>query len=679
MGVMRIAHGYAALFVLCVLGASACPSPTPPPRPVIDQVCAEGVRVCDNDRLCVGGFCDKESDGDDIPFEADALGCCSPPLCERVDLCTSDRECCEGERCNRSRGICEDATRCDPFAEGPCPDELLCYQREGTLICSEGDIVSSCVIDAGAATTTSSRPLHISALPFASISGERVIAITPRPTFTTSSGTIDENGVLSAECATGICVVTVTATYNDASCTRDVRVLAPVVEGDTRVAVVDAVSGDALDDVTVVSDGETLRTDENGIAIFSGVRASVSAFPDTHAWHTVLEPTNDILIATTRTLPSSDVAGIKGTVNFDELHTVGDVKLGLVGASSPTALPDLSLKAFFGEPVLTPFFIEGVSEPDTQQLLPSTAVVELGAEPIKGDFRAFSKPGESIPWAFGVEVRLAEIGELLSTTGTFPIFPMMPFFATADHDVNAAIELDAVPRPLDESDAQAWPFEEIEVEPRARLEFETRVRVDEAVPVDGIIIIAGAVVPRHGFVPLGIGGARRNEDGNFVDGTDEPTNVIAADYAPAHSGLNAGRLVVVIAAVDATELGSYSASSLRTRTFVFPSAIDAEIDAGPFLAPPAGTFVVGETAGVDDVLGATMYRIVLDDGAGAEWNVWSATPFTFDVLAHNPDGAPRAINARVEAFALDVSYDDVVSSKLDRLTLEPGAWAAKKF
>src|SRR5438128_2029174 len=80
---MRISH-FALVALAVVAGAlfTACPPPVVPPPPP-EQDCPPNRRTCDSDRVCAGGFCDKENDnadgqppGDGVATADDNLGCC---------------------------------------------------------------------------------------------------------------------------------------------------------------------------------------------------------------------------------------------------------------------------------------------------------------------------------------------------------------------------------------------------------------------------------------------------------------------------------------------------------------------------------------------------------------------------------------------------------------------------
>lgn len=754
---------FAAILVVSAGLAAGCPGDAAgPDAGGVDQDCSDpkfsSVDPCDNDRVCVGGFCDKATDNDDIIAADDPLGCCVNLLCQTND------DCADNEKCDVRRGICVPRNLCDPAAEngGACAQEdgtladccqagQLCEYVGGAPLCTNnpppatecfiavgGRVVATGAGDTEAfpAVTRAGQDIQLEAVG-TNAAGETV----PHATFTWTTANAD--GLLVAPaCATGVCPITVTATSagnGTASCTGLVNVYAAPT--DNRIIVLDLATGEPLvgvdvaaNDGTAVLDG---TTDGDGAAEFAGTLDSISAFPAAYQWHTILGPPNDVIVYTAKLPNTARVAGIKGTFDFDSVHTQGDIKLGLAGTAIASSITDLNFATLIGDIANYNVELEGITDPGGESVpLPSGLVINLGDNPIKGDYVTFGEPGKNIGWAIGGQVPLAEVGPIISGVATGGgdvnigsiLGGVLPFFARFDHAIVPGLNLvesDRPPEPGNDEpiDVAAWDFETRVITPNTLLALSANYAMPDlpCAPgaitgatcsswATGAVLLTGVIVPGVGLVPLGLTAGLDDPDDqdttDLVDGKlDSDSDAPGApgkgeaiiDYAPPHDGLEGNTYVSVAIALDLSAIGGdaggFGASII---THISKKFADANTFPQTFLQSQGGTFTAGAagsfTLAADGT--ADFWRVNMSDGGEIEWNVWfedDAASFSIADLHPNPAAAAaRAVDADVQAFVLGTGYESFGAAPssfselfafdgkdVDNLLYYLGAWSSE--
>jgi hypothetical protein len=517
---MTFSFSRAAVLLAAVAVFAACPPPVKPPPP---QQCPPHRRVCDSDRVCGGGFCDKTHDsadgvtGDGIPAANDPLGCCV------ILICTTNADCASNEKCDERKQICIPKDLCDPSepnggstcgdnsTDNCCQTGQVCIYNEGTPQCvASPPPPTKCFVSAGGrpiASATGANPSSPDGdgnFPAVVATGTLQLEVVgtddsgknvPDATFTWSGTGVDATtGVFTpAACATGVCQTTVTATDGSATCTGVVNTYAPPTAGSARITVLDLdtgapVAGEVSANIgTAVTSG---TTDANGSKEFVGTATALSVFADSYQWHTIVDPPQDLVIYSKHIPDATKVAGISGTFDFTKVHTTGDIKLGLAGTAISAAITDLNFTTLIGDIAKYHVKIEGITDSDVP--LPSGIEIDLGDTPIKGDYVTFGDPGKNIGWALGGEVALADVGPIISgvaggsnvDVGNI-LGGVLPFFGKFDHAVVTGLNLQQKPKPpTDPANPDApiptasYGFDTISMQPNTLLS----LAVDYAVP-----------------------------------------------------------------------------------------------------------------------------------------------------------------------------------------------------
>ncbi len=532
------------------------------------------------------------------------------------DLCLSDADCIAGAVCNQRRGLCQQLSTCfDTTSSTDCGANEHCIYDGSRFACTDSlDGADNCF--ARSAVTVSGRAVTLEALALDSAGVPVAFGDIEW------SGDVDGSS-LTVECAgPAACDVEVTATTRgDATCIASVRVYPPLPAGATRVIVSDengvplVTRADAFVDGAIVS-----VSADDGSATFAGDVAFVNVVPEGREAHTFLAPLGDVFVVSTPLRTTA--TGLKGTVNFDEMSTQGDIKVAIVGLPFPS-LVDVTREDLLGVEVTQNIEIEGVTvEGGVDVTLPSAFVMNLGDNPLKGDWIAFGAhaPG----WVLGMQIPLVDIGNALINqdfNATTMARALLPVLGRADHGIHVVPPATSA-RPEDAANFGAWDFPESVCTPNVG------VLVDRSFSFDvehDLVTAALAFVPTRGFIVLGIG-------------EEELT------FAPPHGGLEGNEVVIAALDIDLDTFETVRASF---------AAVDEPLPA--FVPHLEATFDGVNFASTNDP-GADVYRVRFDG-----WTVWSTSPPTFSIDELGVDLLPT--QARAEAIIGSAEAPRAIASR----------------
>jgi hypothetical protein len=645
-----------ALAATSVLATVGCPAAAVDDGPVPEP---EG---CEIDRECGGGsICDKTDDGDDIPAAEDPVG-----VCLRVSCDPARNDCPEDEKCDERRRICVPTNICDPGDAAACSTAgEFCQYQGGAPVCAPPPPASACLLTPSVGYLAAGGAAQIEGV--GTTDGGKLV---PHTTFTwtASAGSMSETGVFTPPATAGAVTITGTTVNGDVSCTATMNVFAAVGANDLRVVLIDIATRLPIANAPVaarVADANVSRTTgPDGSATFPGGAGatSVSVFPATHQWHTLIDPTADSIIYTAAVANVPQVDGIKGGFNFDKVQTRGDIKLGLAGTAINAAITDLNFDTIIGGFVPTTIDIAGITEAGGQEVsLPEGLIIGLGQEDFKGQYAALSdKDGPSIGWALAGRVALSKVGPIITTVsgggedldfGAI-LGAVLPFFATFDHAIVTG--LDFTPAARSAGDAN---FEDVTIAPDTLMLMSSEytmprlpcapgafgtngctedifiltegsgdaetVSVVAACPTplpagatcessapftSGAVLLSGVVVPGQGLVPLGLSaGLDVVSNGDDPDGvmaqsgdSPPPDGTVLLDYAPPHDGVEGNLYITVAIALDINQISGADdlGASIITQVSRTQPATGNTFAVGSFLESQGGTFTAGDAGSV---------------------------------------------------------------------------------
>jgi len=442
-----------------------------------------------------------------------------------------------------------------------------------------------------------------------------------------------------------------------------------------RVAVVDGRNGAAVPGATVRVNTVEASTLVDGVAAFDAAEVTtpftVSVFHQGFDYVTVANMagpaagTLEVLVPLTPAVPGQTAAGLRGTVNLAQAPTEGPVSFALAGVSA-ASLPGLSFTRLLGDT----FNVEVTLPVVGAQTIPlpggitlTAEVPVLGEQAIKTSFDALGSGGRRVAWTFGGRIPFQAVQGLIMQQGPAGVlFALAPYFEGLTHGLQTGLLLTELPYVVDSEtefdgvadvDNDGNTMEQVPdyfAFPQAPLTVRQEQTLRASVRVTGLppntqgnqaLLTAGARVPGHGFVPLGLTAAAPGMGGGIVR---------TMKMAPRYGGLETGDY-----AVAAFAFGQGTLMSLRT---VARETLTAEVDLGAMMPFPGNsTYVVAtRTVTVNGLTAADVHRATLQGPTG-RWQVYVAGGGSMHavVLPAVPGGLPERAQSGVTMEAIQVS------------------------
>ncbi|MEL6179594.1 MAG: hypothetical protein AAFS10_11610, partial [Myxococcota bacterium] len=333
----RCRQGQCEPFTACDTDAACLP----------EEVCRDG--ICDPRTPCIGdGQCAEiEQCIDNLCFAAE--------LCEARDDCPGGLDCVSG--------------RCVPFVcRGPadCADDELC--EGGTCTMPDADPAITDVI----ILTEPQLIVEGQIIDFVAVTLDATGAIIPGQPVTWASDNVDvaeiDGDTGRATGGTDAGEAAITASFGDVTSTP-VKLTHPgaAVEGQPRVTVIDAQTGDPIEGAEVTRGEGQAATDANGQVTFAPTDGAtmVSVYAEGYNYTTLMGLISaDVVVPLRPASGNAAIGGFTGEQDISEFNTAGDVTLGLTGASLDRELSGIDLEAILGDPFQTQIAIPGLFEAD---------------------------------------------------------------------------------------------------------------------------------------------------------------------------------------------------------------------------------------------------------------------------------------------------------------------------
>jgi hypothetical protein len=473
-----------------------------------------------------------------------------------------------------------------------------------------------------------------------------------------------------------------------------------VAGGAVRVVLVNDLTGAPITGATVVAviggAQQTATTGADGTARFNGAAPeSVTVTGANIEAVTVIQPgSTDIYIPVPTARDSSKAGGVRGVVDISKSRRA-EVQLGIVGPAIPANFLDFDLASLIGDSLPTEIKAPEL-QVDTTADLPGNLVFGLGAtrrftvdtaganQRCQGDmptetqigcFLARLPEGPGAVWSFAGQIGISKLTPLASRLSgaigggggqDLPIgeilSAVLPLFRTLYHGINSGVVTSAFPKvaiaagtdcsvPANAADDSKCRGDFSKYQ-KITLAADTALSINSAVTVptlprqsdgtfaDGAVMLAVAVSPGRGLVPLGLSAALDETDATktgdgVINGVEQPFGAnsatlpngqMALTMAPPHSGIEGARIALVTAALDPNSIGG-SAGTQVSGLVKFVSKVSAtESLGGAFLGFPTGTLDVASkkwtAAAQGGLTGATLVRYELQRN-GRTWLVYA--------------------------------------------------------
>jgi hypothetical protein len=604
-------------------------------------------------------------------------------LCHEATGCEGDDECSEGLECIgavcveaicRGAGDCEGQLVCElgecvPYEAPETLDQVIILTRPGIILPAQEIAMTAIALD-DAGNVIIGAPIRWAS------------------SLTTAATIGEETGVLVGADTPGTTTITATVAgfSSDISDSVEVQNNGLPPETGIRVTVIDAVSGDPLENAEVRINGDIRTSDSRGVAedLDAVAPFDIHVFEEDSDFVSLLGITAaDVVVPLADRSQHTTMGGFTGQFDYTNVTSAGDIDVGLAGSSMAGDLINLDLATLLGDG-----FVTEITSPfgNFDFPLPGGFVVIITAFGVTGSKDTYQVQGrEGFRFAWGLAGRL-ELSVLLNMFsgggggGTADIIgQILPFFESFEHGLQA-MDIEELDRIVDAADydndgdttemiADYEEFPEIELAPdvaqtlRTELSFPTPPVIGDAA-TDIAIVWGGALVESVGFVPLGL-------SASSTEGDELPD--ILLKMAPLHSGLTAGGYAVMAVTFDSggagVGAGGFDLPTNISGVLFVGGIIPTRIDFGDdFPALPEDSTFDAETRElvIADV-GATFYRVRFQ-GPDGDWTIFIEDPGEFE-LPEPPEGFPDPL----EMPTIIVEALHTVDTDLDSLAEPAGA------
>jgi len=630
------------------------------------QRCEEGTCVdrddcvldedCEGEReICLNGQCTESPDCETDSDCREGMECIGGRCYQEV--CRGNEDCAEGEIC--------DAGEC---IEPPSADSCFVATSDGTISLDERVPLEAFARDGEGNGVPAQFDWSSSRSNVANVSDDEKYAV---------GGSDSGTAILTARLPDGT------------QCDGAARLtnLGEVDQNTMRVVVTGAKNGQPVSGATVAIHGEgTETTDSSGVATFSdpGGTYTITVMADEYNYLTLTGMhASDIRLPLTEKEGEGPVAGFSGEFDTSQIHTSGDVTLGLAGTSITGGVLELGLDQLLGRP-----FLREIETPDGAQDVPLPAGMIAHGQiagfelDIKKSYYATSPGGARHGWGLVGEVPGSRLFEIFQNDDQNPLAVLLPLFNRFDHGAKP-LQLTEYPPTQDGSDVDGdgdtnemvpdyMKFPNVDLAPSVRQNLVTEVSVSNFPSLPGgnaefAVLMGGNMQSSAGLTPLGISATTDEDDDGFPD-------VRNLYMAPPHGSITGGRYTVMALAFRTegfSPQGGFKLPDNLSVAFWTKQSLPKKVGLGTF---PNSTDATLDTANRSVDLTADagpLYRFQFR-GQNRTWEVWTTGPMgSMGTYRHTatipnmPGSSSRAdlfANAEkrlVDAIQISVTLDDL--------------------
>lgn len=603
----EVGHGRCVDVVTCTVGGTECG----PNFECVNGTCAEAP-ACRTDRDCAADrYCQDRH--------------CQPAVACPAQACATGFECI-GARCVPSgcRGACPNpgevcvAGVCQAPTSPANVSEIRILTPAGVIRQGEDYAFVAIALDAAGN--------QIPGITFDWQSSDIAVAM------------IGPTGVATGRNQTGTVEITASTGSGASLITSDpvnLTVLPPATDA-IRVTVRSATDGSPVS-ATVVCNGDTQSTNGQGEALFNvPLPMTCTAYAANFGYVTVVDVNaTDVLLRLPPLGATNRATGFQGQIDFSSVPAGSPVTLSFSGGSFATPLWGFQpLDLLGGDNFTVDLPVVGAIQ------IPSgaTAAASFMGFPItiKDTYYSQCRAGLRRAWTFAGTAEISDLGigggggggagNLLAN-----VLPLLQTFYHGTETRNRTLA--DLPYAVDVNDLDGdgdtteeapdyGAFVGAPMTPAAAQSLRVQLDFgpDGPMNADALFVTSGVVLPRIGFVPLGLDG-----QGSPSSALGSFTTAMAAPYA----GLEGGDYAVMAAA----QIAGGGLSAKLSVTSTLPASVDLS---GPWLLPPVGLYDAG-TRTLTAQTGAEVWRAVFRTAEGS-WHVYAPAGTTNFVLPTPPGG-----------------------------------------
>lgn len=571
---------YIFLLMISIIVFSACNTPTYKSTCKIDRDCDLGQTCNISTNTCLQNRKECKGNEDCPPGKSCDLNtnkCVIPTSCTTSESCynlfpNEWNKDTQPAKCNSAKVCVLDA----------CVNNIDCVAGK---VCQGGacvtpiscDLVGSIKITTPAIVLKEGKEDFLKAQVF-NKNGLAVVVEDDKITWETSDAeivSVDSNGKIKGGVKSGIAQIK--AHHNDCSQVStpiEIENFANLEENKLRVILRDLYTGKPVSDAQIIINEQApLVTDTKGwIEVENTLEKNdILVKSDNYQYLSILDTSSkDVILYLTPFVPQDKAGGYQGKFNFDNVKNLGDLKIGIAGASLPSSLLDISFDFLLSESYMKDIEAGGISG---TYAVPSNIVMVLGDDTIQENYRVTTPKGNIAFWGLGSKMSMSDfLGIIQSVMGTEGlnmgdlIRELAPYFKTFYHALKTENKTSLCTKIVDTTDSNgngltddlipaynnSSCFPEFNLKLEKKLSLASTIKNPKLIKLDNeftdtAIAILGYNVDGNGFIPAGltIGADKKEKD----DIPDQVVDDTVLNYSPQYNGMEGSTASLVLLAM----------------------------------------------------------------------------------------------------------------------------------
>lgn len=386
---------------------------------------------------------------------------------------------------------------------------------------------------------------------------------------------VDASGKIKGGTKSGIAQIT--AHHNDCSqvsAPLEIENFANLEDGKLRVILRDLYTGKPVNNGQVIINKQApIITDSKGWIETDNTETknNILVKSDAYQYLSILDTSSkDIILYLTPFVPQDKAGGYQGKFNFDNVKNLGDLKIGIAGASLPSSLLDISFDFLLSESYMKDIDAGGISG---TYAVPSNIVMILGDDIVQENYRVTTPKGNIAFWGLGSKMSMSDflviIQSVMGSEGLNMgdlIRELAPYFKTFYHALKTENQTSLCSKIIDTTDSNgngltddlipaynnSSCFPEFNLKLEKKLSLASTIKTPKLIKLDNeftdtAIAILGYNVDGNGFIPAGLTIGADKKDKN--DTPDQVVNDTILNYSPQYNGMEGSTTSLVLLAM----------------------------------------------------------------------------------------------------------------------------------